>query len=360
MTFATPRIALYPWTVKTQTAPPFDFPFLNQSPSNSPTTEANGTNPYNTTPYLQQWNLSIQREIMKNTVLTVAYVGSHGVHLLGQRDSESSCGDWRSHLCSTGALQFSGGQTVYPSFPGEFANLVSAPSQRYSRNDSAVANGGITCTGARQWRAVSPPRTGSRLWIRLQGNMVFSHILQTSSYSVQANSRVNPNFSFLNNGVTDLWSRYDALQLGVVRRMTNNLSRKSPTRIRTAPTSVPETGHRRAGPYFPILQHQRGSRALSFHDPTQPDRQLPVHFPISTEPPGVRLAVRRYPLFRHGRSLRRHHLQQRLRRHRIRRAIPARTMYPTLPAATMRPSTPTMRAPAESATSTRTASRRRP
>jgi carboxypeptidase family protein/TonB-dependent receptor-like protein len=33
------------------------------------------------TGYIQSWHLDVQREIAKNTVLTVSYVGSHGVHL---------------------------------------------------------------------------------------------------------------------------------------------------------------------------------------------------------------------------------------------------------------------------------------
>ena len=37
-------------------------------------------------PYMQQWNLSLQRELIHGTVLTVAYVGSKGTHLLLQRD----------------------------------------------------------------------------------------------------------------------------------------------------------------------------------------------------------------------------------------------------------------------------------
>jgi len=37
-----------------------------------------------TTPYVIQYNLSIQRELMQGTVLTVGYVGSRGVHLLTQ------------------------------------------------------------------------------------------------------------------------------------------------------------------------------------------------------------------------------------------------------------------------------------
>ena len=39
-----------------------------------------------TTPNQMQWNLSIEREVMNNTVLTLGYLGSHGVHLWLQRD----------------------------------------------------------------------------------------------------------------------------------------------------------------------------------------------------------------------------------------------------------------------------------
>ena len=38
--------------------------------------------PINTTPYMIQYNLNVQREILPATVLSVGYVGSHGIHLL--------------------------------------------------------------------------------------------------------------------------------------------------------------------------------------------------------------------------------------------------------------------------------------
>jgi len=38
-------------------------------------------------PYSQNWNLSVQREVIPNTVVEVAYVGSKGTHLLGEVDS---------------------------------------------------------------------------------------------------------------------------------------------------------------------------------------------------------------------------------------------------------------------------------
>ncbi len=37
-------------------------------------------------PYMQQWNLDVQHSLGKDTVLTVAYVGSKGTHLTDQRD----------------------------------------------------------------------------------------------------------------------------------------------------------------------------------------------------------------------------------------------------------------------------------
>jgi outer membrane receptor protein involved in Fe transport len=39
-----------------------------------------------TTPYQMQWNMSLQRQLARDTVLTVGYVGSRGIHLLSFRD----------------------------------------------------------------------------------------------------------------------------------------------------------------------------------------------------------------------------------------------------------------------------------
>jgi hypothetical protein len=38
------------------------------------------------TPYMQQWNVTVQRELFKNTILTASYVGSHGLHFFTARD----------------------------------------------------------------------------------------------------------------------------------------------------------------------------------------------------------------------------------------------------------------------------------
>ncbi len=40
-------------------------------------------------PYLQQWNVNVQRQLPWNTFLQVAYIGNHGLHLPGQLDPPS-------------------------------------------------------------------------------------------------------------------------------------------------------------------------------------------------------------------------------------------------------------------------------
>jgi len=47
------------------------------------------------TPTVAQWGLSIQHELLKDTVLTVSYIGNHGTHLYGGYDSNQV--DFRSN-----------------------------------------------------------------------------------------------------------------------------------------------------------------------------------------------------------------------------------------------------------------------
>jgi outer membrane receptor protein involved in Fe transport len=65
--------------------PPPVFPTPN--PSASQISLSQGLD-YDVTgaPRLQQWNVNVQREILANTSVTLAYVGSHGDHLQQQRD----------------------------------------------------------------------------------------------------------------------------------------------------------------------------------------------------------------------------------------------------------------------------------
>jgi hypothetical protein len=81
-------------------APPFAFAFLVQpgfpnpfagytpgSGPSAPVSILEGLDyQTDTAPYQMQYNFNIQREVMTNTVLTVGYVGSRGVHLFVQHD----------------------------------------------------------------------------------------------------------------------------------------------------------------------------------------------------------------------------------------------------------------------------------
>ncbi len=64
--------------------------FPNPASGNATPSETLGWDPNNCcTPYVQQWNLFIQRELPANTLFTIGFVGSHGVHLIGYYDMNS-------------------------------------------------------------------------------------------------------------------------------------------------------------------------------------------------------------------------------------------------------------------------------
>ncbi len=67
----------------------FPIPFASGSASGTPAIQQFGLNWASTfhTPYMMQYNLSIQREVAKGTIFSVAYVGSKGVHLLTSADA---------------------------------------------------------------------------------------------------------------------------------------------------------------------------------------------------------------------------------------------------------------------------------
>src|SRR5262249_26658451 len=73
---------------------PFTFP-IPGSPANKtldysiylPISFSPGYDIHNRMPYAEHYNLSIQRELSKSTVLTVAYVGTQGHKLIAQYDA---------------------------------------------------------------------------------------------------------------------------------------------------------------------------------------------------------------------------------------------------------------------------------
>src|SRR5262249_21064701 len=98
---------ILPWAYTNQTKiPPFSglfsvtnppFPNGYQAlPTGSPSATGNGKtslqimNPFQKTPTDYQYNVSIQRQIGKNTVLQVIYAGNHANHLVSQAEADTT------------------------------------------------------------------------------------------------------------------------------------------------------------------------------------------------------------------------------------------------------------------------------
>ena len=82
------------WTLS-QGAPSLTFPDLDANKKSQNQFVGQATSLYgfikgDKDPYVQQWNFSIQRELPGSIVVSAAYVGSHGLHLLGDEIRNSN------------------------------------------------------------------------------------------------------------------------------------------------------------------------------------------------------------------------------------------------------------------------------
>jgi hypothetical protein len=208
-----------PWTVRTVTDPAAlnSFPRPFQVPVATTTSTTWGTNPFQTTPWMQQWNVSVQQEVMPNTVVVAAYVGSSGVNLVGQRDVNPplASGELTPYF-NTGAIALNQNQTLAPNFPGYLDRLV------FVTGSGVRTPAGLQCVTATCTLATPE---GAPIVNPATGRMSYAHLVQTgTTYTALANSRWNPNFANTTSGITDLDSSYHSLQVGINRRMSNNLS----------------------------------------------------------------------------------------------------------------------------------------
>jgi Carboxypeptidase regulatory-like domain/TonB dependent receptor/TonB-dependent Receptor Plug Domain len=77
-----------PYVSATVTNPSWPVPFSGGATPPLPTAGQFGLSWLQVmhTPYMMQYNMSVQREVAKGTIVTLAYVGSKGVHLISQSD----------------------------------------------------------------------------------------------------------------------------------------------------------------------------------------------------------------------------------------------------------------------------------
>jgi len=106
-----------------------------------------GYNINNKLPYAEHFNLSIQRELSKSTVLTLAYVGTEGHRLITQNDANPGSAALCNQLTAQGAIDVTQGNTTPGCGPGNENDVFQLP--------SATA-AGIDCTN----NAVKTPQPG--------------------------------------------------------------------------------------------------------------------------------------------------------------------------------------------------------
>ena len=150
--------------------------------------------PYNTieAPYQQQWNLNVQRDLGRGLILTVGYVGSHGVHLFSQQNLNPS-------ITSTSAAPGCGASSGPPFF--NLLNACSTPTG--TPCVPTVANGNLsTCLFG---TFVQPP-------FGIPGAV--QPLLP----------RVNDNYASLNENVTKGTSNYNSLQVSLVRQAARGIT----------------------------------------------------------------------------------------------------------------------------------------
>jgi hypothetical protein len=91
-----PVYSAEPYAARTGPNPGQRFPLTYPPPGSTgiwapylPVCCITGWSPDNTVPYTEQFNLNIQRQVGASSVLTLAYVGTRGHHLITQRDANS-------------------------------------------------------------------------------------------------------------------------------------------------------------------------------------------------------------------------------------------------------------------------------
>jgi len=141
--------------------------------------------PFNTTkaPYQQQWNLNVQRDLGRGTILSVGYVGSRGVHLFSQQNLNPS-------ITNTSVAPGCG--------VGPFGGLLNACSTPT----------GTTCVPT--LANLSSCKFGA-----------FDPILDAVEPVLP---RVNDNYAELNENVTKGSSNYNSLQVSLVRQAAHGVT----------------------------------------------------------------------------------------------------------------------------------------
>jgi hypothetical protein len=140
---------------------PFTFPPPNSSPSNpdtnfnwgqaTPISGSDYLNPHDKTPNVQEFELSLQRQLGSSTVLGVSYVGSVGRHLLTFEDANPANAALCLFLSNPANLALINGQPQAPCGPfGEDTSYILASGVTVNSPTAVTVNGVTTVNGTRE------------------------------------------------------------------------------------------------------------------------------------------------------------------------------------------------------------------
>ncbi|MBY0507109.1 MAG: TonB-dependent receptor [Bryobacteraceae bacterium] len=96
----------------------------------------------NTIPYVQQWNLSLQKEVTKNLVAEVNYVGNHGVKLYGAYEGNQpvpAAGAVNSRRPLTGIVTSGSVLSVFPWVTSSYQGVSGRLERRFAKGYSFLA-----------------------------------------------------------------------------------------------------------------------------------------------------------------------------------------------------------------------------
>jgi hypothetical protein len=193
------------------TAPAFQEPltFSQELGLFGPTTATELINPNLATPYVQQWNVSIQRELPGRTFLSVSYVGNHGTKLgrvldLNQTLLPGAYATDFNNARNNGFLSQAAGKGFNPTYNPAIAGSVALP------YFASLASGGLLTNSTVETNI-------------LQGTSANLASVYVQSGLDNANFLPNPNIFVADYYTNDADSTYSALQIEVKRPVGSSL-----------------------------------------------------------------------------------------------------------------------------------------
>ncbi|SRR5579871_2889523 len=195
----------------TLVAPPFQEPqtFAQELAAFGPSTATELINPNLATPYIQQWNFTIQRELPGRTFVSVSYVGNHGTKLgrvldINQTLLPTAYATDFNNARSNGFLSQAAGKGFNPVYNPAIAGSVPLP------YFATLAGGGLLTNSTVQSNI-------------LQGTSANLASVYVQSGLDNAQFLPNPNIFVADWYTNDADSNYSALQIEVKRPVGSSL-----------------------------------------------------------------------------------------------------------------------------------------